>query len=91
MSGNKQNTIKIEVQPVDTHPEGYFNDLIEDGCTVNEALNVIVEGELVYAKLHQSEEFPCNEWVAVEIENLGDHTHKVVLEEIDWERNLCQF
>ena len=61
--------------------------MIEDGFTVEEALNEIVEGELVSAKLNENLEFPSDEWVAAETTNLGDGVHKVVLEEIDWENN----
>ncbi len=81
----KQHILKIKVQPTMSNLEDYFNDLVEDGFTIDEALKTIVEGELVNAKLHQNKEFPCDEWTPSEITNMGDGLHEVVLEEIDWE------
>jgi|ETNvirenome_6_85_1030632.scaffolds.fasta_scaffold10743_3 hypothetical protein len=85
MTENKQNTIKIKVEATMINLEDYFNDMIKDGFTVEEALNEIVEEELVNAKLAENLEFPTNEWVPVEMNNLGNGVHKIVLEEIDWE------
>ena len=80
-----KNTIKITVEPTLMNPEDFFNDLIEDGCSVNEALKAIIEDELVNAKLADMSEFPSDKWRPVEIEDFGGGVYKVVLEPIDWD------
>ena len=80
-----KNTIKITVEPTLMNPEDFFNDLIEDGCSVSEALNAVIEDELVNAKLADMSEFPSDKWAPVETEDLGGGVYKVVLEPIDWD------
>ena len=53
MSKNKPvKTVKIKTDPVLCNPEDYFQDMINDGFSIHEALMTIIGDELVYAKLH---------------------------------------
>ena len=46
-------TVTIRPQMTLCNPADYFNDLIEDGVSVHDALVSIVEDELVYAELEK--------------------------------------
>ena len=46
----KQHILKIKVQPTMSNLEDYFNDLVEDGFTVDEALKTIVKVIYSYNK-----------------------------------------
>jgi len=74
-------TIRIKVEPTLMNPEDYFNDLVEDGVSVHDALMTIMEGELVNAEVNRM--FPDGEMAVVECEDLGDGVHGVVLENIE--------
>ena len=83
----EKNTIKITVEPTCINLEDCFNDYIEDGCSVSEAIETIVEDELINAKLANLSEYPRDKWTPTEIENLGGGVYKVVLEPFDWDTN----
>ena len=50
---SKTKTVTIKPQITLCNPEDYFNDLIEDGVSVHDALVSIMEDELVYAELER--------------------------------------
>ena len=76
MENNK--TIKVKVEVVLQNPEDYFNDLIDDGFSVREALLTIMEDELVHAKVHNM--YP--EMSINEMDNLGNGKYEVSLEKL---------
>ena len=76
MENNK--TIKVKVEVVLQNPEDYFNDLVEDGCTVREAILTILEDELLHTKVHDM--FP--EMSINEMDNLGNGKYEVSLEKL---------
>lgn len=59
-------TVKIITDVVLCNPEDYFQDMLNDGFTIHEALMTIVGDELVYAKLHNmfpdGYEILCDGW-----------------------------
>ena len=73
-----KNTIKVKAEVVLQNPEDYFNDLVDDGFSVREALLIIMEEELVHAKVHNM--YP--EMSVGEMYNLGGGKYKVVLERL---------
>ena len=73
-----KNTIKVKAEVVLQNPEDYFNDLVEDGCTVREAILTILEDELLHTKVHDM--FP--EMSINEMDNLGNGKHEVSLEKL---------
>ena len=50
---SKTKTVTIRPQMTLCNPEDYFNDLIEDGVSVRDALVSIMEDELVHEELHR--------------------------------------
>ena len=71
-----KNTIKVKVELAGIqNPEDYFNDLIEDGFSVREALLIIMEDELVHTKV--ADMFPDGEMSIGGMENLGNGVHKL--------------
>ena len=80
---SNKNTVRIEVEPTLMNPEDFFNDMIEDGVSVHDALMAIMEDELVNAEVNRM--FPGGEMTMMECEDLGDGVHEVVLEETVWE------
>ena len=79
---NNNNTIRVEVEPTLMNPEEYFNDLIEDGVSVHDALMTIMEDELVYAEVNRM--FPNGEMSIGDSEDLGGGVHEIVLEKTEW-------
>ena len=78
MNENK-NTIKVEVELAGVqNPEDYFNDLVEDGCTVREAILAVLEDELLHTKVRDM--FP--EMSIMDMENLGNGRYEVGLEKM---------
>tara|TARA_Y100000310_G_scaffold306662_1_gene348017 strand:- start:607 stop:900 length:294 start_codon:yes stop_codon:yes gene_type:complete len=72
-------TIKVEVELAGVqNPEDYFNDLVEDGFSVREALLTILEDELLHTKVRDM--FP--EMSIMDMENLGNGRYEVGLEKI---------
>ena len=59
-------TVKISVEAVLCNPEDFFQDLINDGFSIHEALMTIIGDELVHAKLHHmfpdGHEILCDGW-----------------------------
>ena len=79
MENNKTIKVKVEIAGIQ-NPEDYFNDLIEDGFSVREALLIIMEDELVHTKV--ADMFSDGEMSIGGMENLGNGVHKVVLEKM---------
>ena len=74
---NKTIKVKVELAGIQ-NPEDYFNDLVEDGCTVREAILTILEDELLHTKVHDM--FP--EMSINEMDNLGNGKYEVSLEKL---------
>tara|TARA_Y100000296_G_C5096840_1_gene217819 strand:+ start:422 stop:790 length:369 start_codon:yes stop_codon:yes gene_type:complete len=59
-------TVKIKTEPVLCNPEDYFQDLINDGFSIHEALMTIIGDELVHIKLQNmfpdGYEILCDGW-----------------------------
>ena len=70
------NTVKVKVNVILDNPEDYFNDMIEDGVSVRDALFTIIEDELLHVKVQEM--FPG--MLAGDREDLGNGVHEVVLE-----------
>ena len=77
MENNKTIKVKVELAGIQ-NPEDYFNDLVEDGCTVREAILTILEDELLHTKVHDM--FP--EMSINEMDNLGNGKYEVSLEKM---------
>ena len=78
MNENK-NTIKVEVELAGVqNPEDYFNDLVEDGFSVREALLTILEDELLHTKVRDM--FP--EMSIMDMGSLGNGKYEVSLEKM---------
>ena len=77
MENNKTIKVKVELAGIQ-NPEDYFNDLVEDGCTVREAILTILEDELLHTKVHDM--FP--EMSINEMDNLGNGKYEVSLEKL---------
>jgi len=75
---SKEKTIKMRVMMTLMNPEDYFNDLVEDGYSVHDALVAIMEGELVHAELAHM--FPDG-YMDEGHEDLGDGYYEVTLDE----------
>ncbi len=72
--------LTIKVMTTLMNPEDYFNDLVEDGYSVHDALVAIMEGELVQAKLERM--FPDG-YMEECMEDLGNGLYEVTLEDDD--------
>ena len=77
MENNKTIKVKVGLAGIQ-NPEDYFNDLVEDGCTVREAILTILEDELLHTKVHDM--FP--EMSINEMDNLGNGKYEVSLEKL---------
>ena len=77
MENNKTIKVKVELAGIQ-NPEDYFNDLVEDGCTVREAILTILEDELLHTKVYDM--FP--EMSITEMDNLGNGKYEVSLEKL---------
>jgi len=74
--------IKVEAEPNMFNPEDLFNDLVEDGVSVREAINHIVTESIVQAKVSDMlKDTP--ELFAAEMEDLENGTVEVTLKSWD--------
>jgi len=74
--------IKVEAEPSMLNPEDLFNDMVEDGVSVTEAINHIVTESIVHARVSDMlKDTP--ELFAAEMEDLENGTVEVTLKSWD--------